>query len=237
MTIGYKLLTAEGRSITTAYGAIHYPLDGSWIDVPGCGAFVGLSVPGLLRGGFGPLLAEVKCEDRRGGDAECPEMGRVRVMRTATIDIWTIIRVAIRAARDVAHLCPDPRVLAAIEAAERCERERMPEAARAAARAAAEAEAAWAAEAAAWAAEAAARAAEAAARAAAWASQAAAWAAWTAEEAARAAAWAAWTAEEAARAASMAAWTLQAGARARILDHLVAEAWPGAERPVVPDGR
>jgi hypothetical protein len=209
--IGYKLLTAEGRSITTAYGAVHYPLDGSWIDVPGRGAYVGLSVPGFLRGGFGPLLAEVEYDDVLARDDECAEAARVRVVRTATIDPWTLVRVAIRAAQDVAHLCADPRVLAAIKAAERCERERTPEAARAAQAAA---EAAWAE------AAAAARAAAAAVRAATAAEAEAAAAA--VADATRAAA----VAASARAVAASAAEAAEAEARARILGHLVAEAWP-----------
>jgi len=127
--IGYKLLTPAGRSLSDKYGAVHYPLDGSWIDVQGRGAFVGLTLPGLLRGGFGPLLVEVEYVGPVSGDDECAESPRVRILRTATIDAWTLVRVAIKAARDVAHLNTDPRVMAAIEAAERCERERTPAAA------------------------------------------------------------------------------------------------------------
>jgi hypothetical protein len=52
--------------------------------------------------------------------------------RTGTVDAWTWIRDAIYAARKVSRLNPDPRVEAAIAAAERCERERTPEVASAA---------------------------------------------------------------------------------------------------------
>src|SRR3990167_9893695 len=139
--IGYKLLCADGRSLSEQYGAVLYPLDGTMIDVPGRGAFVGGSIAGLLCGGCGPLLAE--CEynatDRLGGDGEVAEVRRVRVVRCTTIDGWTWARVAIRIARDLLRPGPDPRMLAAIEAAERCERERTPEAA---AEAAAEAQSA-----------------------------------------------------------------------------------------------
>jgi len=214
--IGYKLLTPAGKSISSTYGRVTYPLDGAWIEVQGRGAFVGHSLPGLLRGGFGPLLAECECEERIGGDAECTEYRRVRVIRTATIDLWTLVRVAICTARDVAHLSTDPRVMAAIEAAERCERERTIDSARAAKAAAVDAV------------EAAVEAVEAVESVEAWAAVGAAEAAalvlvaWAVE--AWAVAWAvAWSVADAVEAASS-----STEARTRILGYLVAEAWGGA---------
>ena len=102
---GYKLLTTGGRSLTSEHKRVTYPLDGTWVSVPGNGTYIGLTVQGLLRGGFGPLLAEVEYEASAGAinDGEVVTARRVRVIRTVRIDPWTLVRVAIRAARLAAH--------------------------------------------------------------------------------------------------------------------------------------
>ena len=214
--IGYKLLRASGRSLSKRYGAVFYPLDGTPIDVPHRGAFVGGSIEGLVRGGCGPLLAECEYDavDRLAGDGDVAEVRRLRVVRSAVVDRWTWTRVAIRIARDLSRPGPSPRVLAALEAAERYERERTPEAASSAA-AAAWAATVW--ERAEW---------EAAASAAAWE-----WpgrTAWGASASAAAAASSAESAEWAAAAAS--AWERAAwgATRRSAVAYLVAEAWPVA---------
>lgn len=165
---GYKLLLHDGRSLSSQYGAVTYDLSGEWQEVPGHGAYLGLTVPGLLRGGYGPLLAECEYTEPTGvvKDGHVVTARRVRVLRTATIDPWLLARVACRTARLVVHLADTPTALAAIEAAERCERERSAATAAAVAARDAARAAAWAADAAAWAGRAAAWAADAAAEAA-----------------------------------------------------------------------
>jgi len=212
--IGYKLLKSDLGSLSSEYGRHMYSSD--WTEVPGHGAYVGLTLPGLLRGGMGQVLAE--CEYAQPteacADGDVVTARRVRVLRHAPIDTWAVVRAVVWGVRQVAHLSPDPRTMAAIEAAERCERERTPDAAAEAAEAAAAARAA------AWAADAAAAAAAWAARAAAWAADAAR----AAADAARAAAWAAGAAWASAGAAG-AAWAAEAAAETdlarRILEHLV----------------
>ena len=204
MRLGYKLLKSDLGSLSSEYGRHMYSSD--WTEVPGHGAYVGLTLPGLLRGGMGQVLAE--CEYAQPteacADGDVVTARRVRVLRHAPIDTWAVVRAVVWGVRQVAHLSPDPRTMAAIEAAERCERERTPDAAAEAA------EAAWA-----------------AAEAEAASATSVAWAAWAA---ARAAAWAAaWAADTAWAAEAEAAWAAEAAAEAaaetdlarRILEHLV----------------
>ena len=64
--IGYKILTPDLRSMSGQYGSVQYGMD--WIDVPGHGAYVGLTLPGLLRGDFyePAVLAEMEYENPTG---------------------------------------------------------------------------------------------------------------------------------------------------------------------------
>ena len=132
--IGYKILTPELRSMSDEYGAVRYGTD--WIDVPGNGAYVGLSLSGLLRGEFREpaVLAEIEYSDPTGVVDDCNVVTarRTRVIRSALVDRWHLVRAAIYAARSVAQLSTDPRVASALDAAERCERERTRKAAGAA---------------------------------------------------------------------------------------------------------
>jgi len=121
-----------------------------------------------------------------------------------------IVSFAARVAREVAHLNPDPRVMAAIEAAEAWVREPSEGNREAAAAAAAAADvAAWAAAGASWAAR--------AAEGAAWAAAAAANATARAADAAADAAWAA------AAAATDAAWAADAGLSKQRIREIFAE--------------
>ena len=43
---GYNLLTAGGRSLSVAHGAVKYDLTGAWQEVRGLGAYIALDVPG-----------------------------------------------------------------------------------------------------------------------------------------------------------------------------------------------
>ena len=61
MTIGLKFLRADGSSIGDTYGRVKYPLDGSWIDVPGNGAYVAMT-DGLNSGGVGDIIVAMECE-------------------------------------------------------------------------------------------------------------------------------------------------------------------------------
>lgn len=97
---GYKLLTAQGRSLSDQHGAVTYPLDGTWAEVPGNGAYVGLTLSGLLRGGFGPLLCEVEYKEPTGTvrDGAVITARRVRVVRHTAITIDNVVAAVIRSA-------------------------------------------------------------------------------------------------------------------------------------------
>ena len=81
MILGLKLLKNDGESLNDSHGRVKYPADGSWVTVPGNGAYVART-GGLTSGGFGPTLAVIECDDstRKATDApagvEC--FGRVR---------------------------------------------------------------------------------------------------------------------------------------------------------------
>ena len=81
MIHGLKLLTKDGESLSSSYGRVRYPADGSWVDVPGNGAYIART-GGLTCGGYGPVLAVLECDinTRRAtsapGGVEC--FGRVR---------------------------------------------------------------------------------------------------------------------------------------------------------------
>ena len=180
--IGYKLLRADGSSLRER-GRGWYPLTGQWAEIPGNGAYLGTTLSGLLAGGYGPLLAEMKGDgitaavcDAGAGILTCR---RVRVIRAVATTPEALVEVAIHAAARYAGAhCPAwsawaERWLAgedrSAEAATRAEAAVWALSPRAGAVRAA----AWAAEAAVWAAEAAARETTASAReAAAWAAEA-----------------------------------------------------------------
>ena len=229
MGIGYKLLRSDLTSISEEHGRVQY--GSGWVKVPRKGAYIGLTLPGLLRGGLGEVLARVEYKSPTGAvdDGDVVTARRVRILRHAPVDLWALVRVAIWGARQVLPPKGHPLravCLRAVKAAERYEKkrtaaveeadaERTAWAVEAAKRASARVErwvaetaeeaARWAAESAkrasVWAVEAAWRAAGAAAR----ADWAADWAAeeaeWTSEAAEEASVWA----EEAARWASWAA--------------------------------
>jgi hypothetical protein len=221
----YKILRPDLSSVSAGYGRHRYSAE--WSEVDGNGAYCASSLPGLLAGGIDEpsVLAEIEAEWPTCVDA--PDgvicMRRVRVLRHAAVDRWHLVRAAIFAARLAHAVSPSPERAQAIAAAGRCERERTPEAARAASRAAARA-AARARERAS--SRAAARAAAGAARAAAGAARAAAraatWAAARARE--RASSWAA------ARAAAVAA---RAAAGAAAQEGKAMEAEVQAERLIL----
>ena len=226
MSVGYMLLRYDLSTPSDEYGCV--TLSREWQETPGDGAHVALSVRGLLWGQWCPVLAEVEYEGitRIVVNDDVISARRVRIIRTTTPDAWVWFRVAFEAAQLVAYLSRDPRVAAAIAAAEQCKRERTPAASRAVGAALVVAEAAEAAVRAAtaeWAAKRAAEAAEAAAR------------RRCAAEAAEAkkAAEAAKRVAEAAEAAGAANGKDRRVASTAILARLVAEAWPeeAAVRP------
>ena len=61
MILGLKLLTKDGESINSSYDRVKYPADGSWVDVPGNGAYVART-GGLTSGGYGPVCAVLECD-------------------------------------------------------------------------------------------------------------------------------------------------------------------------------
>ena len=207
--IGYKLLRGDLTSISHAPGRVQYGHD--WVEVPGKGAYVGLTLPGLLRGGLGKVLARVEYKSPTGAvnDGDVITARRVRVLQHAPLDLWALVRAAIWGARQV--LPPKghpfrPACVQAIRAAEECERERT----------LAAANAVWAAR---WAVEAAEAAEEVASR---WgavkkvdaaAASALRAALWAAESAKRAVAWEVGIAEEAA--AEAASWSAARAAGAK----------------------
>ena len=168
--IGYKLLRSDLSSLSDQYGRHKYSAE--WTHVPGNGAYVALTLPGLLRGGMGEVFAQVEYAELTGAvdDDDVVTARRVRVLRHAPLDLWAFVRAVIWGARQVLPLEGNPLravCLRAVEAADRCERERTSEAADAASGAWADAwvsdaavgAARWSAKASAWAAEASARAA------------------------------------------------------------------------------
>ena len=211
--IGYKLLRADLSSLSDEHGWVQYGPD--WVEVPGHGAYVALTLPGLLRRGLGDVLARVEYADLTGAveDGDVVTARRVRVLQHVPVDIWAVVRAAIWGARQVLPSEGHPlraACLQAVEAAERCERERTPKAAEAA-RAARRASwlAGTAEEAARWAAEAVKQASWAAAESAKRASRAAPEAVSWAAEAARAAAWAVKWAPEGSRETDLARCILE----------------------------
>ena len=99
--IGYKILTTDLCSMSSQYGSVQYGTD--WVDVPGHGAYIGLTLPGLLRGHFREpaVLAECEYEDATGiaNDGHVVTARRVRVLRHAPVDRWHLVRAAISAAK------------------------------------------------------------------------------------------------------------------------------------------
>ena len=79
--IGLKLLREDGGSLTGDHQRIIYPL-GQWMDVPGNGAYIGMTFDGLLAGGSGPVLALFECENptRVGAPSGVVCYGRVRML-------------------------------------------------------------------------------------------------------------------------------------------------------------
>jgi len=136
--IGYKLLRADLSSLSGDYRRVQYGPE--WTDVPGNGAYIGLTLPGLLRGGLGEVLARVEYKSPTGkvNDGDVVTARRVRILQHAPVDIWAIVRAVIWGARQVLPPKGHPlraACLRAVKAAERCEKERTPEAADEAARA------------------------------------------------------------------------------------------------------
>src|SRR3990172_1770072 len=98
--VGYKLLRRDLTSISDKYGRIQY--GPNQIVVPGHGAYLGVTVPGLLRGGWGSepgprVLAECEGQDPTGvvQDRDVVTVRLVRVLRHVEIDVWTLVRFAI----------------------------------------------------------------------------------------------------------------------------------------------
>ena len=61
MILGLKLLTKDNQSLNSSYVRITYPPDGSWVDVPGNGAYIART-GGLTSVGYGPVLAVLECD-------------------------------------------------------------------------------------------------------------------------------------------------------------------------------
>ena len=81
MILGLKLLTKDGESLNSWYTRVKYPAVGSWIGVPGNGAYVART-GGLTSGGYGPVLAVIECDENTRKAASAPGgvecFGRVR---------------------------------------------------------------------------------------------------------------------------------------------------------------
>ena len=60
MILGLKLLTKDGKSLNSSYGRVRYPADGSWVDVPGNGAYIARN-GGFTSAGYGPVVAVLEC--------------------------------------------------------------------------------------------------------------------------------------------------------------------------------
>ena len=89
--IGYKLLRDDLSSLNDEYGRVTYGPD--WQEVQGNGAYLGLTIPGLLLGGYGPVLAEVEGEEPTGAveDGQVVTVRRVRVLLTARTIVYGIM--------------------------------------------------------------------------------------------------------------------------------------------------
>ena len=131
MGIGYKLLREDLSSLSSEHGRVQY--GPGWVKVPRDGAYIGLTLPGLLRGGLGEVLARVEYKSPTGAvdDGEVVTARRVRILQHAPVDVWAFVRAAIWGARQV--LPPEGHplrevALRALETAERCDKERTPEA-------------------------------------------------------------------------------------------------------------
>ena len=99
-----KLLRPDGCSLTDArsnYSPVLYPLDGTWIDVSGNGAYIAHNTGGLFRGGVGDLLVELECLDATGvvADGSVTTFQRVRVVRSHRITPVEWVRFAVACAR------------------------------------------------------------------------------------------------------------------------------------------
>ena len=60
--IGYKLLRADGGSLTSQYERVIYPV-GEWVTVLGNGAYIAIT-GGVDAGGVGPILTPFECAER-----------------------------------------------------------------------------------------------------------------------------------------------------------------------------
>jgi hypothetical protein len=81
MKLGFKLLTKDDHSLNATHGAVHYPPDGSWVEVPGNGAYVAV-IGGATSAGSGPTIAVLECDVMTRKCVEAPHgvecFGRVR---------------------------------------------------------------------------------------------------------------------------------------------------------------
>ena len=122
MILGLKLLTKDGESINSSYARVNYPAYGSWVDVPGNGAYIART-GGLTSGGYGPVFAVMECDinTRRATSApdgvEC--FGRVRRVPELEVKLkayaarakadaaWSAARAKADAARSAARTKAD----------------------------------------------------------------------------------------------------------------------------------
>src|SRR3990172_10281306 len=71
MNLGLKLLAKDGQSLREE-GRVTCPADGSWIDVPGNGAYLAIT-DGLTSGGYGPTLAVLEYDPESRVPCAAPE--------------------------------------------------------------------------------------------------------------------------------------------------------------------
>ena len=116
--VGYKTLTKTGRSLSSEYGEVYYPLPiddkpGDWITVPGNGSYVAHE-DGLFVGGIGDTLVKVECEDEVVVETALVGVRCWRKVRILAVLPWTDLPVGVgewrcRAARDIKCLTDDER--------------------------------------------------------------------------------------------------------------------------------
>jgi hypothetical protein len=90
--IGYKLTRLDCGSLNREYGCVYYR-KGEAFKAPGNGAYVGLTLNGVMCGGFGPRLVAVEwnAKDELGRDGHVVRVRRGRVLEQLPKDApaWT----------------------------------------------------------------------------------------------------------------------------------------------------
>lgn len=133
--IGYKLLNEQLQSTSEKYTKIQYRV-GIWVNVPGNGSYIASphSLTGLLRGTYGPILAECEVNNKTAAydDDLVVTYASVKIRRIAWLNSSILGSIALAAAESVLHLSHGTQGNTALAAAKAYLIVRTPETAKAA---------------------------------------------------------------------------------------------------------